>query len=80
MSEELTLLQKLMTSKPPTRRITSPRATPCRCWSSKPPTRRITVVTPKGYLAYTSKPPTRRITATLVFVPLPQLLSRLHGG
>ena len=42
MSEELTLLQKLMTSKPPTRRITVTWLYPKTTMSSKPPTRRIT--------------------------------------
>ena len=42
MSEELTLLQKLMTSKPPTRRITSGMGYGMATVSSKPPTRRIT--------------------------------------
>ena len=43
MSEELTLLQKLMTSKPPTRRITYIVAACNAVPTSKPPTRRITV-------------------------------------
>ena len=42
MSEELTLLQKLMTSKPPTRRITSLTRHCTTAATSKPPTRRIT--------------------------------------
>ena len=47
MSEELTLLQKLMTSKPPTRRITLAENWDRGLASSKPPTRRITTV-PSG--------------------------------
>ena len=43
MSEELTLLQKLMTSKPPTRRITLGAVDHVALVSSKPPTRRITL-------------------------------------
>ena len=43
MSEELTLLQKLMTSKPPTRRITLAENWDRGLASSKPPTRRITL-------------------------------------
>ena len=42
MSEELTLLQKLMTSKPSTRRITTGRVLKPATATSKPPTRRIT--------------------------------------
>ena len=42
MSEELTLLQKLMTSKPPTRRITAEDIGLIVGYTSKPPTRRIT--------------------------------------
>lgn len=42
MSEELTLLQKLMTSKPPTRRITVGVQVFNVHFPSKPPTRRIT--------------------------------------
>ena len=42
MSEELTLLQKLMTSKPPTRRITNRALRGMGDGSSKPPIRRIT--------------------------------------
>ena len=44
MSEELTLLQKLMTPKPPTRRITLFLSTPMGNLTSKPPTRRITEI------------------------------------
>lgn len=44
MSEELTLLQKLMTSKPPTRWITRPPPASPASTTSKPPTRWITGV------------------------------------
>ena len=62
MSEELTLLQKLMTSKPPTRRITVTWLYPKTTMSSKPPTRRITDYADPQSFRLTSKPPTRRIT------------------
>ena len=64
MSEELTLLQKLMTSKPPTRRITSRTLAFLALSPSKPPTRRITQFTPLVDVLLSSKPPTRRITCS----------------
>lgn len=62
MSEELTLLQKLMTSKPPTRRITPWPTSGASPTTSKPPTRRITEIGVSVVTMRTSKPPTRRIT------------------
>lgn len=62
MSEELTLLQKLMTSKPPTRRITKRPFDQARPPTSKPPTRRITFSPYPRAVPISSKPPTRRIT------------------
>lgn len=62
MSEELTLLQKLMTSKPSTRRITATTGSRCPALTSKPPTRRITAAVIAAKRRKTSKPPTRRIT------------------
>ena len=62
MSEELTLLQKLMTSKPPTRRITLAENWDRGLASSKLPTRRITNRALRGMGDGSSKPPIRRIT------------------
>ena len=62
MSEELTLLQKLMTSKPSTRRITETPPADAPKIASKPPTRRITGRIGSQQTGKTSKPPTRRIT------------------
>ena len=81
MSEELTLLQKLMTSKPPTRRITLAETGDRGLASSKPPTRRITNRALRGMGDGSSKPPIRRSSArsggSQVTV---SFSSRLHGG